>query len=291
MTLGTFDGVHLGHQEVIQQLIQAANSIQGESVVLTFYPHPRNVLKSGEPLRLLNSMDEKIELLDQLGLDHLVIHPFDTDFSQLTAEEFVKQVLVDAFGIRKIIVGHDHRFGKNRTANFDDLVTFGKIYGFEVEQISAHLINDMAVSSTKIRHSLNTGNIVQANAFLGYNYRLSGKVIQGKQLGRTIGFPTANIKISDFEKLIPENGSYVVKINLQDQSHYGMMNIGFNPTIGNSEISLEVYLFDFDSDIYGQNIQVEFIDRLRDEMKFDSVDALKLQLKNDEIRSREILSK
>jgi riboflavin kinase / FMN adenylyltransferase len=285
LTLGTFDGVHLGHRKILEKLKHYASSDsseeQYESLVLTFYPHPRTVLQGEFELKALNSITEKIDLLASIGIQNLVIHPFDTIFSQLTAEEFVKSVLVDQFHIQKIIIGHDHRFGKNRTADIDDLIKFGKQYHFEVEQISVQEIQDVSISSTKIRTALTEGNITLANEYLGYEYFLTGIVTKGKQLGRTIGIPTANLQIEENDKLIPSNGVYVVKSIVNDQEIFGMMNIGFNPTVAGNKLSIEVHYFDFDGDLYDQEIRVSILKHLRSEQKFASVAILKAQLEKD----------
>jgi riboflavin kinase/FMN adenylyltransferase len=279
--LGTFDGVHIGHQKILERIIANTANNKYESLVLTFFPHPRMVLQEKSEIKLLNTIDEKIQLLENLGIQNLVIHPFDTTFSQLTAEEFVQTVLVDQFDIHKIIIGHDHRFGRNRTANIDDLIGFGKKYGFEVEQISVQEINDLSVSSTKIRNAISQGNIPLANEYLGYDYFLTGTVIKGKQLGRTIGFPTANLKIKEDYKLIPLNGVYVVKSIINEKTVFGMMNIGFNPTVSGEKLAIEIHFLDFDSDLYNQKITVSILQYLRPEQKFDSVDLLKQQLEKD----------
>jgi riboflavin kinase/FMN adenylyltransferase len=239
------------------------------------------VLQEGSDIKLLNTIDERSVLLDKLGLDNLIIHPFDKEFSRLSAEEFVKTVLVDTFNIQKIIIGYDHRFGRNRTANIDDLILYGEKFGFEVEQISAQEINEVSISSTKIRNAILDGNMVLANEYLGYNYNLSGIVSQGKQLGRTIGFPTANIKIPEEYKLIPKNGVYIVKSILNQITVFGIMNIGVNPTVNGENLSIEVHFLDFDADLYDEKITISIIDRIRDEQKFESVALLKLQLEKD----------
>ena len=281
VTLGTFDGVHIGHQKIIEKLLQNAKEYDCESLILTFFPHPRMVLQEGSDIKLLNTIDEKSVLLDKLGLDNLIIHPFDKEFSRLSAEEFVKKILVDTFNIQKIIIGYDHRFGRNRTANIDDLILYGEKFGFEVEQISAQEINEVSISSTKIRNAILDGNMALANEYLGYNYNLSGIVSQGKQLGRTIGFPTANIKIPDEYKLIPKNGVYIVKSILNQITVFGIMNIGVNPTVNGENLSIEVHFLDFDADLYDEKITISIIDRIRDEQKFESVALLKLQLEKD----------
>ncbi|NGY36786.1 bifunctional riboflavin kinase/FAD synthetase [Flavobacterium sp. XN-5] len=281
LTLGTFDGVHKGHQKILKKITQGTENGKYESLVLTFFPHPRMVLQENSDIKLLNTIEEKIYLLEAIGIENLVIHPFDEIFSQLTAEDFVRTVLVDQFNIHKIIIGHDHRFGKNRTANIDDLIGFGEKYGFEVEQISVQEINDISVSSTKVRKSLLEGDMALANKYLGYNYFLSGTVVKGKQLGRTIGFPTANIKIEEDYKLIPHNGVYVVRSMINKKTVFGMMNIGFNPTVSGEKLAIEIHFLDFDTNLYDQKLTVSILKYLRSEQKFDSVDLLTQQLEKD----------
>lgn len=281
VTIGTFDGVHIGHQEIIEKIIEDAQNSDYESLILTFFPHPRMVLAHELGVKLLNTINEKIELLEKIGLSNLIIHPFDEIFSQLSAEEFVAKILVEKLKIKKIILGHDHRFGKDRSASIDDLIIFGKKYNFEVEQISAQKIDQVAISSTKIRTALLEGNIVLANQYLGYQYSFSGKVVKGKQLGRTIGFPTANIQIDEAYKLIPKNGVYIVKSSIDEKIHFGMMNIGNRPTVDGKNQTIEVYFFDFDKDIYYTSISVTILDRIRDEKKFDSLEDLKKQIEKD----------
>ena len=282
LTLGTFDGVHIGHRKILDKLIQNTKNNEYESLVLTFFPHPRMVLEAQSDIKLLNTITEKTSLLDAIGIDNLVIHPFDKDFSRLTAEEFVTSILVDQFQIHKIIIGYDHRFGRNRTADINDLIEFGEKYGFEVEQISVKELNDISVSSTKVRTALAEGNISLANSYLGYDYFLSGKVIEGKRLGRTIGFPTANVEINGDYKLIPLNGVYIVKSILNGKTVYGMMNIGYNPTVGGKKQTIEIHYFDFDADLYGQEIEVSILHYIRAEQKFESVAVLQQQLKSDQ---------
>ncbi|SEF49999.1 riboflavin kinase / FMN adenylyltransferase [Flavobacterium urumqiense] len=281
LTLGTFDGVHIGHKKILERVIQKTKNEDYESLVLTFFPHPRMVLQEHSDIKLLNTINEKIDLLEQIGIENLVIHPFDETFSRLTAEEFVTTVLIDRFHIQKIIIGHDHRFGRNRTANIDDLITFGKEYDFEVEQISVQEINDISVSSTKIRMALLEGDMDLANKYLGYEYFLTGIVVKGKQLGRTINFPTANLQIEENYKLIPQNGVYIVKSIINQKTVFGMMNIGFNPTVSGQNQSIEIHYFDFDADLYSQKIRVSMLHRIRSEQKFESVSLLKEQLEKD----------
>ena len=279
--MGTFDGVHIGHRKILEKLIQNTKNEEYESLVLTFFPHPRMVLQGQSEIKLLNTIAEKIDLLEKIGIQNLVIHPFDEKFSNLTAEEFVKSVLVEKFHIQKIIIGHDHRFGKNRSANIEDLVAFGKQYHFEVEQISVQEVDAVSVSSTKIRKALLDGNVALANDYLGYDYSLSGTIVKGKQLGRTIGFPTANLKIEENYKLIPKNGVYIVKSTLNQKTVFGMMNIGFNPTVAGENLTIEIHYFNFDADLYEQEISVSILSYLRPEQKFGSVTLLKEQLQKD----------
>ncbi len=291
VTIGTFDGVHIGHKKILERIKQSALSMDCESLVLTFFPHPRMVLQENSEMKQLNSIDEKSQLFANAGIDNLIIHPFDIEFSKLTAEEFVKTVLVDIFNIQKIIIGHDHRFGRNRTANIDDLTAFGKIYAFEVEQISAQEINDVSISSTKIRNALLDGDVTLANDYLGYTYSITGTVVKGKQLGRTIGYPTANIQVAEDYKLIPEKGVYIAQSIMDNKLVYGMMNIGFKPTVGGTVQTIEINFFDFDEDLYNQKITVEILQRIRAEQKFESLEALKNQLALDKETSLSFIAK
>lgn len=281
LTLGTFDGVHIGHTKILDKVITSTENSKYESLVLTFFPHPRMVLQEKSDIKLLNTITEKIDLLQEMGIHNLVIHPFDETFSRLTAEEFVKTVLVDQFNIQKIIIGYDHRFGRNRTANIDDLVNFGLKYGFEVEQISVQEIDAISVSSTKIRKALLEGEMTLANSYLGYEYFLTGTVFRGKQLGRTIGFPTANIRIDENYKLVPKNGAYIVKSTINNSVVHGIMNIGFNPTVEGESLSLEIHFLDFNDDLYDKKIAITLLKYLRPEQKFKSLEDLTTQLECD----------
>lgn len=281
VTIGTFDGVHLGHQKIIKKLQSVAKEKGLQSVILTFFPHPRMVLQKAVELKLLNTIEERQELLSHFGLDHLVIKKFTKEFSKLTPEQYVRDILVDELNAKHIIIGYDHRFGKNRQADIKDLIAFGKQFDFKVEEISVQDVEDVAVSSTKIRTALNMGDIKTANTFLGYDYFLTGTVIRGKQIGKQIGFPTANIEIKEDYKLIPKNGSYIVKSYIDDSLVYGMMNIGTNPTVDGTKQSIEVHFFDLDQDLYGRKLKVELIHRLRHEQKFESLESLQSQLKTD----------
>lgn len=289
LTLGTFDGVHIGHKKILERLIQHTVDTNYESLVLTFFPHPRMILQERSEIKLLNTIPEKINLLEQIGIENLIIHPFDESFSRLTAEEFVKTVLVEQFKIQKIIIGYDHRFGRNRTADINNLIEFGKKYDFEVEQISAQEINDISVSSTKIRNALNEGNMFLANKYLGYDYFLSGTVIKGKQLGKSIGFPTANLSIEEDYKLIPQKGVYIVSSTIDNQKVFGMMNIGHNPTVGGENLSVEIHFLNFDADLYDQNISVSILKHIRAEQKFDSILLLKEQIEKDKTQTLEYI--
>lgn len=281
LTLGTFDGVHIGHKKILEKVIQNTFNSDYESVVLTFFPHPRMVLQEKSEIKLLNTITEKIDLLEKIGIQNLIIHPFDETFSKLTAEEFVKTILVDQLHIQKIIIGYDHRFGRNRTANINDLITYGDQFDFEVEQITVQEINDVSISSTKIRNALLEGNMELANKYLGYEYSLSGKVNKGKQLGRTIGFPTANLKIEEDYKLIPQDGVYVVQSTINKKLVKGIMNIGNNPTVDGKDKSIEVHYFDFNEDLYHKKVSVSILHRIRSEQKFENVSQLKKQLELD----------
>ena len=290
VTIGTFDGVHIGHKKIIDKIVNQCKTDDLESVILTFFPHPRMILNENSDIKMLNSIDEKCELLANNGIQNLVIQKFDKQFSELSAEDFVAEVLVNNLNIQKIIIGHDHRFGKNRSANIDDLIVFGEKYNFEVEQISAKEIDEVAVSSTKIRNALLDGKIALANQYLGYNYSLSGKVVKGKQLGRTIGFPTANIEIAENYKLIPKNGVYVVESFIDNKIVFGIMNIGVKPTFENEQLSIEVYFLDFNADLYNGEITVSILEFIRNEQKFDSIDLLKNQIEKDKLFAIEYLA-
>lgn len=291
VTLGTFDGMHIGHQAILNKLKKQKNSSGYKTLVLTFFPHPRMVLKTDNKILLLNTIEERINRIENFGMDYLIVQEFTQEFANLSAEEFVKNILVDQFNIGKIIIGYDHRFGKNRSADIHDLIEFGRKYHFDVEQISAEELDEVSVSSTKIRKALTEGNVSLAKTYLGYPYMLSGKVVDGKKLGRTIGFPTANIQVAEEYKLIPEIGVYVVGVTVKDEKYYGMLSIGTNPTVGGLEKTVEVHIFDFNEMIYGEEITVHFLERIRNEEKFDSLDLLIEALKEDESFSRAFISK
>lgn len=290
ITIGTFDGVHIGHRKILERLIKNGKSLQLKSTVLTFFPHPRMVLQKDADIKLLNTLEEKQQILGEIGLDYLIVHPFTRTFSRLSATEFVRDILVGELKVKKIIIGYDHRFGRNRNANVEDLVAFGDTFDFEVEEIPAQEVDDVSVSSTKIRRALNEGDIRTANAYLGYEYLLTGTVTIGKGLGRQLEFPTANLQITETYKLIPRNGVYVVRSHIGGKLVYGMMNIGFNPTVNGTEKRIEIHFFDFVGDLYGKRLQVSIIDRIRDEQKFDSLEDLKKQLEEDRRTSLALIS-
>ena len=290
ITIGTFDGVHVGHQKIISQLLEASKKQHETSVILTFFPHPRMVLQKDYEVKMINTLNEKSKLLENLGLDELIIHPFDKDFSRLTAFEFVRNVLVDKLNISKLIIGYDHHFGKNREGNFEQLQEYGTMFDFELEEIPAQNLDDVTISSTKIRKALLNGDIEKANTYLGYNFMLTGEVVKGQNLGSKIGFPTANIKIEESYKLIPKTGAYVVKATIDNIRYDGMLNIGNRPTVEGKHQTIEVNFFDFKADLYGKIIQIELLKFLRDEKKFDSLDDLKSQLEQDKIRTKKITS-
>jgi riboflavin kinase/FMN adenylyltransferase len=290
ITIGTFDGVHIGHKKILEKVINHAKDANLKSAVLTFFPHPRMVLQKDTDIKLLNTITEKQMILAKMGLDVLVIHPFTKAFSRLTATEFVRDLLVNKLKSKKIIIGYDHRFGRNRTANITDLIAFGNILDFSVEEIQAQEIEAVSVSSTKIRKALEEGDVATANSYLGYEYMLTGSVKKGKGLGRKLNFPTANLSIDEAYKLIPKTGAYTVKSILNGKEVYGMMNIGYNPTVNGTHKTIEIHFFDFKEDLYDLNIQIDMLHRLRDERKFDSLDALKEQLAKDKEASLRYIS-
>jgi riboflavin kinase/FMN adenylyltransferase len=289
VTIGTFDGVHVGHKKIIKRLVKIAYKDNLQAIVLTFFPHPRMVVQNDTNIKMLNTIDEKTKLLEAEGIDHLVVKKFTKEFSRLSAQDYVRDILVEKLHVKHIIIGYDHHFGRNRTANINDLKAFGEIYDFKVTEISAHEIDEVAVSSTKIRSALSNGDLKTANAFLGYNFMLTGIVVKGKGLGKKLDYPTANIHIEEPYKLIPKNGVYVVKAVIEDETTFGMMNIGVNPTVDGKKQTIEVHFFDFSMDIYGVQVEIEILERLRDEQKFESLEALKDQLSKDLINSKQYL--
>ena len=286
VTIGTFDGVHFGHQKILEKLVSEAKAAGKKSVLLTFFPHPRMVLQKNAKIEMINTIEERSALLEKTGLDYLIIHPFSKAFSRTTALEFVRDTLVNTFNISKLIIGYDHHFGKNREGNIDQLTEYSHLYDFTVEEILAQDIDDVSVSSTKIRRALAGGNLKTANNYLGYNFMLNGLVVNGKQLGGKIGYPTANIDVQEAYKLIPKTGVYVVQSTIEDKTIFGMMNIGSRPTVDGNHQTIEVHFFDFNQDLYGKHLTISLLYFLRDERKFDAISSLVLQLKKDEETAR-----
>jgi riboflavin kinase/FMN adenylyltransferase len=292
ITIGTFDGVHLGHQQIINQLKHTAQKVNGETVIITFHPHPRSIVGTyGGTVALLNTLEEKIFLLEKAGINHLVIVPFDKKFASQTAEAYCKDFIYSYFKPHTVIIGYDHRFGKNRTGDYHLLEEIGLELGFDVKEIDEKILNTVIVSSTRIRNALLENDIKTANEFLGYSYFFEGEVVKGNQLGRTIGYPTANIKISSVDKLMPADGVYAVLVNIEQHSrrYLGMMNIGFRPTVDGTKRLIEVNIFDFNKDIYGRNLRVHIHEFLRNEIKFSDLDALIKQLQIDGVEARVLL--
>lgn len=290
VTIGTFDGIHIGHKKILKDLIATAKKEGKKSVLLTFFPHPRMVLQKDKTILLLNTLDEKSMLLEKMGLDYLIIHPFSKEFSRLTALDFVRDVLVNKLNTSRLIIGYDHHFGKNREGNIHQLKEYSLLYNFKIEEIPAQDIDDVSVSSTKIRVALKEGNLKTANNYLGYHYMLSGIVVKGKKLGGTIGFPTANIEVKESYKLIPSTGVYIIKTQINAILFHGIMNIGFNPTVLGKHQTIEAHLFDFNENLYGKKITVEFVYFLREERKFKSVEELVAQLNIDKENAISFLS-
>ena len=280
LTIGTFDGVHLGHKKIIKKLVESAKRRKMRSCILSFFPHPRNFLSKSNELKMINTIKEKKEILNELGVDELIIQEFNNEFSNLSANEFIKHLLKFC-EIKEIIVGFNHKFGKDREAGIDQLKIYGKKYGFDVCEIDAFDINQINVSSTKIRNAIGEGQVDLCNQYLGYNFSIDGNVVEGKSRGKKIGFPTANIKVAENYKIIPKNGVYFVSCKIRNVQKFGMMNIGFNPTFGNKKLTIEVNIFDFEQDIYGENIRIEFIKFIRNEIKFQNIDELIKQIKID----------
>ena len=290
LTIGTFDGVHLGHQKIIERVVATARQEGLLATIFTFFPHPRMVVQHDKSLKLIHTLEEKKQLLQQLGVDLLVVQPFNEAFAQLTAEEFVSTILVQHLNVKKVIIGYDHRFGRNRTANINDMRLFGEKYGFAVEEISVQEVDEVSVSSTKIREALNKGDVTTAKHYLGTPYSLTGTVVHGLKLGRTLGYPTANIQVTEDYKLIPKDGVYAVYSYIGERKVYGMMSIGKNPTIEGKGASIEVYFFDFNGDLYDRELTIYFVKYLREERKFSSVALLKKQLQDDETTARKAIA-
>lgn len=283
LTIGTFDGVHQGHRQIIQQLIETAKDVQGETMIITFHPHPRSVVPGKKPVGILNTRKEKIGLLEKIGIDHLVIIPFDLQFSQQSAEDFIRHFLVEKFHPHTIIIGYDHRFGKGRSGDYKLMEKMGLEMGFVVKEIPEQVLNHVTVSSTKIREALVQGQVEAANNYLGYDYFFEGKVVAGKKIGRELGYPTANILVGDDEKLIPAIGIYAVEVLLENETVFrkGMMSIGVRPVLGGTPRTIEVHIFDVEKNLYDQTLRVVVKKYLRNEINFENLDALKVQLAKD----------
>lgn len=285
VTIGTFDGVHIGHQKVLKKLVKSAKKNNATPILLTFFPHPRMVLQKEVGIKLINTINERIQLLEKTGIDTLVIYPFDEEFANQTALNFVRNILVNKLNISKLFIGYDHRFGKNREGDFEHLKEYGYTYNFSVKEISKLDINNIGVSSTKIRNAIENGEIIKANQYLGYYFMLTGDVVEGRNLGEKIGFPTANLNIKETYKLLPKTGAYIVKSNIDNKSVYGMMNIGYRPTLKGKHQTIEIHFFNFNKNLYGKKIQVEVLKFLREEQKFESVQNLRKQLTTDKQNS------
>ena len=283
ITTGTFDGVHLGHSKILNTLIEVGKNTNSETVIITFFPHPRLVLFPDHNLKLINTIDENIELFETYGVDHLIFQKFDKDFSRITSLEYIRDILCKQIGLTNLVIGYNHHFGRNREGSINNLHEYTDLYDFDIHEVMPFDLNGNSVSSTKIRNAINEGDVELANDYLGYNFKLFGVVVQGRGVGASIGFPTANIKIENKNKIIPLNGVYAVNVYYNKNKFGGMLNIGTNPTFNGSELSIEVHIFDFHKDIYTQTLQIEFCKRIRNEKKFNSVDELKQQLSMDKI--------
>jgi len=290
VTIGTFDGVHLGHQKIIRRLVEIKHKQGGEIVLFTFDPHPRKVLfPDQKDLKLITTTREKCDLFKKLGVDHVLVYPFNKEFAQMQASNYISDVIVAGLKTKHLVIGYDHRFGANREGSIHTLKQFAQIYQYELEEIPAEEINQLNISSTRIRKAVDEGDVQIANEFLGYRFFITGKVVKGKQLGRTIGYPTANLWIEDSDKLLPKLGVYAVNVTVGNQTHRGMLNIGMNPTTDvEKSIKVEVHIFEFNQDIYGEQLKVEFVKRIRSEQKFSNLDELKRALANDQIACKNL---
>lgn len=285
VTTGTFDGVHIGHKSIIDRVNEIAKKSGGESVLMTYHPHPRSVLFPDEEIKIITTIDEKIELLEKAGLQNFIVFPFTKEFSKTSSLDYIKNILVDKIGTKKLVIGYNHMFGRNREGSFEHLMQYGPKYGFGVEEISAQVVDQVNVSSTKIRRAILEGNVSLANEYLGHNFTFTGKVIHGNKLGRTIGYPTANLQIEDKEKIIPGFGVYAVKVHFNNKVYLGMMNIGMRPVLPELSFAIEVNIFDFDANIYDERIKIEVCKKLRDEENFENFELLKVKLQQDKINT------
>ena len=291
LTIGTFDGVHKGHQKIFNKVLNVSKQSNLSSVVLTFFPHPRIILNKYNDIKMIDSLDEKINHLEKIGIDHLIIHPFDKKFSLLSADQFIKEYLLEKLKLKHIIIGYDHRFGKGREASVTDLKKYSSEFNFVLDEIDAQEIEKIAISSTKIRNSINEGDLKTTKIYLGRFFSLTGKVVKGDGLGKQIDYPTANISIKEDYKIIPKDGVYYIKTTIDNNLYNGMMNIGHRPTIGTKEKSIEVNLFNFDRDIYDRVISIDVVEKIRDEKKFASIEALKTQLAKDQEHCLKLINK
>lgn len=291
LTIGTFDGVHFGHQKILQNLVVEAKKENLCAIVLTFFPHPRMVLQKETQLKMIDTLEEKTKLLEQLGVEVLIVQPFTVEFSRMTAIEYTRDILVNGIGISKLFIGYDHRFGQNREATVEDLKQFGMDYNFTVEEIPAQDIESIAVSSTKVRNAIDSGEIKKANQYLGRPFSLNGTIVEGDKIGREMGYPTANLEIEEDYKLKPQNGVYLVQTSLVDKKYFGMMNVGKRPTVYGKKTRIETYFFDFIGDLYGKKLRIELLEKIRDEQKFDSLDALRNQLNSDQKSCQKLIPK
>jgi len=292
ITLGTFDGLHLGHQEIVGEVIHKSREIEGRSFMLTFEPHPRKVIPGRNDVKLLSTLEEKIEILEKLDLENLFVINFTMEFSKQTPEDFVKKYLIDGIGLSEIVIGYDHHFGKGRDGNFELLKEIGKKNNFSVTLVPEYSVDGETISSTKIRNALLEGDVLKAGKMLGRNYSFKGKIVRGDGRGRKLGFPTANISVNDEDKLIPAKGIYAAECTVQKEKHFGLLSLGSRPTFHkDGDVIPEFYIFDFDRDIYDEIMKVELVEKIRDEEKFNSVDDLIIKMKKDEEKGRIILSK
>jgi len=291
ITIGTFDGIHIGHQEIIKSLVKESISKNALSLILTFFPHPRMVLNKNFSIKLIDTLKEKEKMFEKLGLNTLIIQPFTKNFANISSHDFTKEILVKKLNVKKIILGYDHRFGKNRESSVEDLIQLGLTYNFEVEVISAKKINSINISSTKIRKAIELGNFKKANLYLGRNFEINGKVVKGKGIGKKIGFPTANILIEENYKLIPNKGVYLIKAKIKNKTYYGMMNIGNRPTLNGIDETLEINIFKFNENIYGKRLTIFFLEKIRNEIKFDSIEKLGNQLLKDKDYCKGLINK
>lgn len=291
VTIGTFDGVHIGHQKIIRDLVLKAKSEDLSAIVLTFSPHPRMVLQKDTQLKMIDTLEEKRQLLETMGVEILIVQPFTQEFSRLTAIEFTRDILVNGLNISRLIIGYDHRFGRNREATVNDLKQFGLDYNFTVDEIPAQDVASIAVSSTKVRNTILAGEIKKTNQYLGRPFSLSGSIVKGDKIGRKMGYPTANLEIKEKDKLRPNNGVYLVQSHLNNKTCFGMMNIGKRPTVSGKKIQIEIYFFDFEGDLYGNKLKIELLEKIRDEQKYESLERLRNQLSIDQKSCQKLIPK